>query len=722
MRLVAFAFFCILTMFQYSHGQSGKNLDLNSSRVEIPWSELSKLLDKLQQPVGRPVSDTLNPSVDYLLSSAVISGRVIDRKVARFSFEATVRVLPSGNLKKNGWVAVPLGTIGSDNSRKAVLERAQLNGTDIPIRNEKGKLEIFIPKQGLHKLRLDYFCQIHNEEGNWKLTLDLPRVAAAQMRFTIPEMKAQVWINGLERDVRRESNATRFESVVSLEEELIIRYSQTGDEFVYDMRDGKTAPKMFASTGLVMRIKENRIDYQYKVDYQIWHQKRRNFSIVIPDSLSVENVQGSGIAEWKEEKRKGGSIITVWTTFTPERNYTLQLELSKQLETTISKVSLPSLKVLDVNRESGVVAISASKSTEVFAEDSMVNLTVADQSELPDWLRSTPDILMCFKYSKTPYQMNLSVQRHKDMGVLVAIADEGSFTGIITEEGYSLVRYRYFVRNNHKQFLRVQMPSEWVLWSALIDDEAVMPASEGKQVLIPLKKLSRIDDGAGFVMELVYWNQGTEFRGRGKVQFSTPVMDINCQKLNGVLFLPDKYYYSGFDGSLHKVERYQSSYLDKVDYSSTSNVRRRKMNQNMMNRMSIQKKGKVAMSLPVAVEIPQYGKSYHLSKNLTTAGETGHFSCRYSKESGFWGYIGSLLVLALPFFGGLFISMLSFRTKSRRSKITGAASFFISTCLFYLVFSFFSLNTAGVFGAAFLGGATAALAYLGNRNRGEKTV
>ncbi len=722
MRRAVFTLICILTIFQNSYGQSKATPDLNSSKVEIPWSELSKLLEKIQKPVIKPVSDTLNPAVDYLLSSAVISGTVIERKVARFSFEASVRVLPSGNLRKNGWVAVPLGSTGSDNSRKAVLEKAQLNGKDIPIRNENGKLEIFISRQGLHKLRLEYYCQIHNEEGNWKLSLDLPRVAAAQLTFIIPEMKAQVWINGLERDVRRENNATRFRSVVSLEEELIIRYSQTGDELIYDVRDGKTAPKMFASTGLVMRIKENRIDYQYRVDYQIWHQKRRSFSIVIPESLSVENVQGSGISEWKEEKRRSGSVITVWTSFAPDRSYTLQLELSKQLETTVSRVSLPSLEVLDVNRENGVVAISASKSTEVFAEDSMVNLTVADQSELPDWLRSTPDVLMCFKYSKTPYLMNLSVQRHKDMAVLVAIADEGSFTGIMTKEGYSLVRYRYFVRNNHKQFLRVQMPSEWELWSALIDGEAVMPASEGEQVLIPLKKLSRTDDGAGFVLELVYWNQGEEFKGRGQLQFSTPVMDINCQKLHGVLFLPDKYKYTGFEGSLHKVDRYQSSYLDNTDYSSSSSVRRRKMNQTMMNRMSIQRKGKVAMSLPVAVEIPRYGKSNHLSKNLTTAGETGHFSCRYSKESGFRGYIGSILVLALPFFGGLLISMLSLGRRSLRSKITGAISFTLSVCLFYLVFSFFSVNTAGVFGAAFLGGATALLGYLGNRNRGEKTV
>ncbi|NLE01336.1 MAG: hypothetical protein GX640_15830 [Fibrobacter sp.] len=106
----------------------------------------------------------------------------------------------------------------------------------------------------------------------------------------------------MKRPVQLSKNGTVFSSVVSLEEELLLRYSQIGEEFTDDDNGNQIAPKSFATSGLLVTIKENRINYQYRVDYQIWHQKRNLFSIEIPESLQIENVQGTGISEWKVEK------------------------------------------------------------------------------------------------------------------------------------------------------------------------------------------------------------------------------------------------------------------------------------------------------------------------------------------------------------------------------------------------------------------------------------
>ena len=228
---------------------------------------------------------------------------------------------------------------------------------------------------------------------------------------------------------------------------------------------------------------------------------------------------------------------------------------------------------------------------------------------------------MQFKFTHTLYLLNLQIKRHTDVPVLVAIADEALLTGVMTEEGYSLVKYRYFIRNNHKQYLRVSMPQDWALWSALIDGEAVMPASSntGNGILIPLKKLSKTDDGAGFTLELVYWNQQQKFQSRGKYRFEIPVIDINCQKMYGEIYLPERYQYSGFSGPVQLVKSYSNRYISDSDnrYAPVS----QKQFQN------------IAKGLPVEIEIPKTGKPLRFTKGLTIAGEKSGLVCKYTVQN-----------------------------------------------------------------------------------------
>ncbi len=467
-----------------------------------------------------------------------------------------------------------------------------------------------------------------------------------------------------------------------------------------------------------MAIKENRVDYQYQIDYQVWNLKKQSFSIGIPDSLTVESVQGQGITEWKVEKSAKGSVVTAWLSFAPVRNYTLRVEMSKPLSASVLKMNLPSLRVMDVNRENGIVAVSASSSIEAFAADSMQNLTAVDQDEVPEWLRSSPDVLMTFKYNRLPCFLNLSLQHHKDMAVLVAIADECSFTGLMTVEGYALVRYRYFIRNNHKQFLRIRMPEKWDLWSALIDGEAVLPAASDvtSEILIPLKKMTRTDDGAGFVLELVYWNQGKPFGRNGKLELTTPVLDINCQKINGSWFFPEHYKYREFRGHLESVSTYQNHYLD---YSDNFSSMQQQWNRTpgSMNKFAIQKSGGAALSLPVAVDIPTTGKMLHFSKGLSTAGEVGDMKCRYSKKTRYMEPIKSLLFTILPFMVGLLLPMATIKPQGLWQRLAVGAVSIVGILLLYAFYNIVSYSTSGIPGSVFTGGIASLIMLLGSRSR-----
>lgn len=693
--------------------------DLNKSVVDVPWIEFKDIVERLTKTVEPVVEDSVYPPVDYVIRSLNLTGKVVDRKIARLTAKVDIVISESRNLDQNGWVTVPIGNDLSNNEYLPVLEEVCINGRSVPIQNSDGKNEVLFSKAGKHLLELNYFCPIKNYEGNWEISLDLPRAASAFINFTIPKTNANIFLNGVKQNAEINKGATVLKTALSLDQQITLKYSLIGDGFDEDFDTLHMAPKIFTSSGILVTIKENRVMYQCKIDYQIWHQKQKKFSVEIPDSLTIENVSGVGLTEWKIRNENNVKVIDVFISFEPKHNYTLSMDFSKKLETIEANVTVPQIKPLDADREKGFVAIQGSETMEVFAGKDIKNLTVVAIEELPYWLQNQKEILMRYKYGKKPYNLNLNVLRHKDMPVIVAIADEAMFTGIITVKGYNLVKYRYFIRNNHKQYLSLKMPEKWVLWSALIDGNAVLPASTEncKEVLIPLKKMSKAEDGTGFILELVYWNINKEMINHGKINFETPIIDINCQKIIGELWIPGKYEYKGFNGTIKNVDNYNSRYIS----TAISNNKNKGHNRNCQSNNLLAKSGR-ALSLPVEIEIPRDGKQLKFSKELTVSGEKSEVTFVYTERMFRMSSINKMVKLFLwliLFIITFFISrwaLFSIKNGNRKIIIPSSIAGIISLLIINAVFA---LGVPLPLMTIFLAISFALISYIGSLSRVE---
>lgn len=720
----------IMSLFSVGFAKPAHEMDLKDSHVEVPWDEFKTILDKTTKPVVATTKEKNYSPVDVLITGASIVGTIKNHKVAQFRVNCEIDVPFSRNLEQNGWITVSLGSDKSTQSNGAVLESAQLDGKSVPVESKNGVNRILVSKKGIQNLKLSYYVPVLSQEGTWSLNCGFPAAAAAKLKLIIPNAHAEIYLNGTKRNTSGK-DSTILSTPVTLDNDLAIRYSLIGDEL--GSASGMT-PKVFAETGLLVTIKENRIDYRYKISYQIWHQKKRTFEVLLPDSLPVEGVHGAGLTSWKIDQRDSGQVLVASIGFVPERDYTLTIDFSEKLETVQCTVTVPELSVLDVNRESGYLAVQAPKTVEVFTGD-MEKLTAVSKRELPQWLKNKNDLLMRFKYSGT-YDLDLTVRRHKDMPVLVAIADEATFTGLITEDGYHLVKYRYFIRNNHKQYLALTMPKGWELWSALIDGEAVMPAtsSDEETVQIPLKKLSKIDEGSGFTLELVYWFDGAPLEKSGTIAMQTPVIDINCQKLNGEIRVPTSFEYDKFKGTMEHVQSVSSNrYLSKSSdtqwgqSSSRRNARTKAVlglqNQRMnipmqANSISLNKMGK-SLSLPVEIDIPTEGKSLRFARNLVVPGEKGDFTFSYKKQSKSVTLpMRKIMNLIILIFGYITLKKLFQQIRNRGNVKSAVFIWFGGTVILFLLNAIFSIN-ASPGGVMFLAAMGAFLTILGSKSQKE---
>ncbi len=612
-----------------------RNPDLSNTRVNVPWSDFKRIVDRIMGAHGPSGPDTVFAPQDYAISSCTVQGRVTDRSSARFTARATLHVLPGTQLLRNGWVQVPLGQ--SARGSGAVLEQVNVDGSAASVSSHEGQYVLTVAKAGVYQVDLRYHCPLKAGEGSYELQLDLPSAVATSVDFLVPGRRAEIRLNGTRRDTETAREGTRLRTALPPAAGTL-RIAYTPLEEPDEAGDAaQMTPKVFASTGLLVGIRENRVTYRYRVDYEIWHQKRTAFSLLLPDTFAVENISGPGLAQWDITATDSGQLLSVTTSYAPERTWPLSVDFSQKLESAEAVLSVPVPRVLGVNRESGCVAVQASATMEVATGDSTAQVSSVAPSELPSWLRSESDILMRMKYNRRPFRLDLSVKRHKDMPVLVAVADEALYTVLQSTEGYRLAKFRYYIRNNQKQYLRVAMPQQWELWSALIDGRAVMPATGDSAgvVLLPLKK-SAGDGDEGFTLELVFWNADRRMKRGGRFQVPAPLIDINCQKTNLEVWVPRRYAYRFKPDGFEQTSSFSSERLSSDSPGTWSSTRQtnRKLRRDYVpaqsNTFMLARKGK-ALALPVEIEVPKDGVVKRFSRGLTVAGERASLRVAYRK-------------------------------------------------------------------------------------------
>jgi hypothetical protein len=329
----------VVCAFHFVSAKSPSDFDLKDSRVSVPWQEFKHIIDRLSQPDTIAI-DTLYAPADYVLTSAQIKGDVIDNKSARFTALVDITALPGQTLKQNGWIAVRLGPLNST----AILKEASVGGKPLPLYNENNEYRILLSKAGAYSISLTYYCGIASTEGTSSITLPVPATLAASLDFTIPNINADITINGAKAIAEKTGGGVHVRTAISIVHGLQIDYTPLGALQEGGEDTARITPRVYAATGLLVDIRENMIRYRYRIDYQIWHKKLSSFAIALPDTFAIEEVEGAGIAQWKVERQEGKPVLSVQTNFTPEKEYSLSVQFSRKLETKADRIAVPPLR------------------------------------------------------------------------------------------------------------------------------------------------------------------------------------------------------------------------------------------------------------------------------------------------------------------------------------------------------------------------------------------
>jgi len=567
---------------------------LPTAQVTLPWSDFQTLYERGQAPKDPPI---VAPR-DYTLNSAAYSGKVVgDGDDAYASLHATIR---GEVLKEKGWSAVPLL------SASTALRSARVNGKEAAVYLENGYYTLVTDTPGAFTVELDFAAGLTTSDAETFFSFDLAPSGATTVAFSLDTADALDFDVANARGVteRTAGQTHTVEAVLPSTGSLAVSWQRKVVE------EKAQEARVYAETQTLVGVSDGVLAAHATVNYTVLHKGVQTLRVKVPTNVTVLDVQGAGIRDWKEDAT---GTLTVALNYEALGGYALGIDYERPL----GNGNLPLVSVLDVARESDWIGVDARSALELVA-GTATGATPVDVRELPASLVGQTDfpVLLAWKARGGDVQIPLEVKSHPDVDMLVTLIDTAMADTLVTVDGRRMTHMRYAVRNNRNQFLRVSLPTGAEVWSASVAGRGVKVAKGDNGILIPLVR-SDASGGAlsAFLVDLVYVENGEALGTSGTARAELPRADAPTSELQWTVYFPAdaKLQRKSWDGTVRHVDYFSAQPQLPTDATVSSRDMEDVQNAVQGQQMA----GTLGQGVePVEVNLPLSGQQTYFEKML----------------------------------------------------------------------------------------------------------
>lgn len=560
------------------------------------------------------------PPVDAALTRVEYDLRV-DGGTASGEARLTVDVL------KDGWVRVdvPAGLLVSG---------ARLDGRPVPLVDVPAP-HVLLSTPGRAVLTLDVVLPLTAAPGADVLELPPSTAAVSRVAITIPRPDIDVTIAG----------GVLAERAASPQEQWIA-YGHTGQPMRVTWRrradEGRAAQPLRwrGSVTQVVGLGEETSTVAAAVHIEVTQGMAAAFTLAVPEGLTINQVSGALLSDW--EFQPGTLVVNFVEPISGSTAITVAGEARLPRE---GRVAVPLLRLPAADRESGGVAIEVLGAGEIRGDQRRA-LDPADPSDLgpPVAGRESPS-MAAFRFrpqsGAAERTLAVSVARYTAQAVLVANVEEARYDVLVSEDGKTLVRARYAVRNNQRAFLAVALPAGATLWSAAVGDRPLRPGvGPGGTFLLPLEKGRAGEEAPVFVVELTYVARAAAWDDKGEGALTLPAIDLPTSRTGVLLHHSPRFRVTPAAGPF-RVEADAGPLVSALSIDARGDLEpgasRAKPAAEMDELVRRFQKDTAARltagPLPVRVPFPEFGPSVFLRAELTAELHAPSLEYSYKRES-----------------------------------------------------------------------------------------
>jgi hypothetical protein len=600
---------------------TGPNTSGTDGWVVLPVPEYAALRHAAfptdAEPVPPPVEATLS-RIDYDLK--------IDGDLASGEARLTVDVI------KEGWVRLTL-------PEGLMIQEARLDGRPVTIATHTaakgpGAGELLLSKTGRSVLTLKIVAQVSTVAGTDILTLPVNNSAVSHATIELARQGVDVHVSGgLLLEHSESASASRWVANGRGNEPLVFAWRRKVDD------QGASQPlRLRGAVTELVGLGEDSTTVNAEVQVEILQGLAQEIHVQLPEQLTVNQVSGAMVADWEANAHE----LTV-TFIEPVQTNTRFMVSGEMRLARAGKLDVPLLRLQAAERETGGVAVEVLGAGEI--KDRQVSgLEEAEAADLGQLIssRQSPS-LIAFRLQpaegKSARSLSLNVARYTPQAVLTANVEEADYNAMITADGKLLVQTRFAVRNNQRNFLKLNLPGTAVLWSASVAGRPVRPgrAPDGS-LLLPLEKTKSGDEAPAFVVEVSYLDRTQSWNDKGHLRLSLLTVDLPISKSHLLLYHPPLFRLStpsGISGSF-RIVPYEAPESEAfrpgaattppmkaaLDGSLESKDRVDKAKQLVSHLRDVQRDSKPARNLPLRVTFPHFGPSIFFKSELTSENQT----------------------------------------------------------------------------------------------------
>jgi type II secretory pathway pseudopilin PulG len=368
----------------------------------------------------------------------------------------------------------------------------------------------------------------------------------------------------------------------------ILAYTAEQPDWNLSVASEKLAARVMADVFNLVTIGDGLVGGSATIRYGLVNQGVQEFKVRVPANFKNVEFTGPNI---RRKEISGGTSYTspnnskdqsgtrgtrpsetdtndvVWTIGLQDKvwgGYTLVVTYDFQFDAQGATLPVGGIHAVDVERETGSVAITTAASLQLNAKSAGDTLRRVDEAELSAADRSliTRAVVLAYQYTGLSrqsggaaadgqYDLSVDVKRYAEQRVLEAVADRTQITSVLTGDGQMLSQASFMVKNNEKQFQRFQLPADAKLWSCYVNGQPAKPERDGDWVLVSLPRDANRDQA--FAVDIVYaQTNGALSSLFGKpLELNAPRTDVPNTYAEWQLLVPPTLRLSGFGGSMN---------------------------------------------------------------------------------------------------------------------------------------------------------------------------
>lgn len=479
--------------------------------VVLPVGEYRDLRAKAYPP---------SPPPDPLDVAAVLSR--IDYELRVDGENATGRARLHVDVLREGYVSVP--TPAGLLVREARLDGKPVALVDGPAAKAPSPPSLLLARPGRSVLELDVVIPVVSSAGTETVNVPASAAAVTRVALSVPRAGVDLRVSGGLLVESTPGSVSRFVAHGSGD-----ALSMAWRRRVDDQR-ANVPLRLRATLTQIVGLAEESAQLTAQVELEAAQGQAQRVRLSLPNGLAVNQVSGPLVADWDAT----GDSLTV-RFLEPLRERTSLVVVGEARIVREGRIETPLVRVRDVERESGGVAVEVLGAGEIRRQEAK-GLEAADPSDLGPTVaaRDSPS-LAAFRFrpldGQTARGLTVELVRYTPEAVLVANVDEARYRVLVAEDGKTLAQARYAVRNNQRAFLAMRLPEGATLWSATVAGRTVRPGrgADGA-LLLPLQKGKAGEEAPAFAVEVAYFGRTARWTDKGRDRVLLPAVDLPVSK------------------------------------------------------------------------------------------------------------------------------------------------------------------------------------------------